>query len=89
MATVNFKVTTTGEGAGIGVFIKVGGNLLHFPTSGTESMELTPQYYVATISGAEPSDITVTVDIIENGSVLKSAKFSQTTFWGLMAFKVS
>jgi hypothetical protein len=87
MAQVNFKVTISG-GVGIGVFIKIGSQVLHFPTSGTQSVDLNPDDYVAPVSGAEPSDTTVNIEVSESGTVLQTTSFSDTTFWGLLAFTV-
>jgi hypothetical protein len=87
MATVNFTVTIMG-GTGIGVFIKVDKNLMHFDTSGNKTLELDPDDYIAQVAGSEPSDGTVQITIAQNGKVLREAKFTQPSFWALMPFTV-
>ena len=88
MNQVDFTVSVTG-GAGIGVFIKVDGNVLHFASSGTQSVSLVPTDYTAILSGAEPSSASVNIQVAENGNVLCQTTYNTTTFWGFLAFTVN
>lgn len=88
MKKVDFAITVTG-GAGIGVFIKVDGYVLHFASSGTQSVNLAPGNYTAALSGAEPSSASVNIKVVENGAVLADTTYDSPTFWGFLAFTVN
>lgn len=87
MAQVKISTEVTG-GTGVGVFISVGDHVLHFTSSGSQTVELEPQYYVAQVAGSEPSDANIIIKFKQGNRVLKEASFSESVFWALMAFKV-
>jgi len=88
MKKVDFTISVVG-GAGIGVFIKVDGHVLHFASSSTQSVDLAPGDYTAALSGAEPSSASVNIQVIENGAVLANTTYDTPTFWGFLAFTVN
>ncbi len=50
MANVDVKVTMA-DFSGLGLFVKVDNNNLFFNSSGTQTLNLIPQNYIATVSG--------------------------------------
>ena len=87
MALVNVTVTMS-NGTGLGLFIKVDNNVLHFNGSGVQTINLIPQSYIATVGGHEPSSATTVIDFVENGSSIGSQSFSTPTFFGFIPFTV-
>ena len=77
------------NGTGLGLFIKVDANVLHFSGSGSQAINLGPNDYIATVGGNEPSSADVTIQFIENGNVIGKQSFSTPTFFGFIPFTVS
>ena len=88
MATINAQVTMQ-NGTGMGLFIKVDTNVLHFSGSGAQPMNLAPGDYIATVGGNEPSSANVTVQFLKDGAELAKQSFSTPTFFGFVPFTVS
>lgn len=88
MAQVDVTVTMS-NGTGLGLFIKVDSNVLHFIGSGVQTIDLIPQSYIATIGGHEPSSANTTIDFVENGASIGSQSFSTPTFFGFIPFDVA
>jgi hypothetical protein len=88
MAKVNVKVTME-NGAGMGIFIRIDDQTLFFNRQGTQTVDLDPQFYIATVGGHEPSSAKVKIEFIQDGSVIGSQSFSTPTFFGFIPFTVS
>lgn len=88
MAAITINVTIENGGTGI-VFINIDENNLSFKQSGNQTIQLDPNDYIATVTGTEPSDATVSIQINQGNNCLKKADFSDTVFSGWMPFTVS
>ena len=88
MAQVNVKVTME-NGTGMGLFIRIDDQNIFFDRQGTQSIDLDPQFYIATIGGHEPSSAKVKIDFIQNSASIGSQSFSTPTFFGFIPFTVS
>lgn len=88
MAQVDVKVTME-NGAGMGVFIRIDELNLFFNREETQTVDLDPKYYVATVGGHEPSSAKVKIEFIEGGRVIGQQSFSTPTFFGFIHFIVS
>jgi len=88
MPAVQAKVTMQ-NGTGLGLFIKVEGNVYHFSKSETQTLNLGPGDYISTIGGNEPSTASVIIQFIENGKVLAKQSFSTPVFFGYIPFTVN
>jgi hypothetical protein len=88
MSLIDLNVTMQ-NGTGLGLFIKVEGNIYHFTQSGTQTMNLDPDDYISTIGGNEPTTASVTIQFIENGNILASQSFSTPVFFGYIPFTVN
>ena len=87
MSNVKVKVTMR-NGSGLGLFIRINDHNLYFNRSGIQELQLTPQYYIATVTGNEPSSANTTIEIIQDESMLTSENYSSPTFWGFLPFTV-
>lgn len=76
------------NGSGMGIFIKVDNISLFFNQSESQYIDLPPGNYTATIGGHEPSSASVTIQFIDNGSVIGSQAFNTPTFFGYIPFTV-
>jgi len=87
MAKVKVKVTMS-NGTGLGLFIRVDDNNLFFSGSETQTLELTPQSYISTVGGHEPSSANVTIEFIQNTTSIGKQAFATPTFFGFIPFAV-
>lgn len=87
MATVDVNVSMQ-SGTGLGMFFKVGTQVLYFDQSGVQSMDLAPGGYVASVVGHEPSGANVTIKVEEGGHIQASQYFSSPKFAGYIPFNV-
>ena len=88
MASVQVKVTME-DGTGFGLWVKISTTNLNFVQSGTQTVTLSPDDYIATVGGHEPSSSSVTIEFIEAGATLASQSFSSPTFFGYIPFTVN
>lgn len=88
MAKIKVKVTMQ-NGAGFGLFIRADKQNLFFDKSGTQTIDLLPDIYTATIGGHEPSSANLKIEFIQGATVTGSQTFSTPTFFGFIPFTVN
>ena len=87
MADVILKVQMR-KGTGFGVWVTVDGKTSHFTESGEVTLDLVPQYYVATVGGQEPTTATVIISFSQDGTLLAEEEYQDPIFFGFIPFEV-
>ncbi|MCW3075345.1 MAG: hypothetical protein JWP69_2414 [Flaviaesturariibacter sp.] len=88
MSKINLKVEMR-SGTGFGVWVTVNDQSYNFTKSGARELTLTPQYYVATIGGQEPTSSTVTISFLQDEVELAHEEYKDPTFFGFIPFQVN
>ena len=77
------------NGSGFGLFVRAGGQMLFFDSSATQTIDLAPEAYTATVGGHEPSSASVKIEFIQGNTVTGSQTFSTPQFFGFIPFIVN
>lgn len=88
MAKVKLNVEMR-TGTGFGVWVTVDDKSYHFTESGSELLNLAPEFYVATIGGYEPTTASVTISFHQGTHVLALEEYRDPTFFGFIPFIVN
>ena len=87
MAKVKLSVEMR-SGTGFGVWVTVNKKSFNFTESGTQTLNLDPQFYVATVGGHEPTTATVSVSFAQGATELAREEYKDPTFFGFIPFEV-
>lgn len=91
MAKVKIKAVLE-EGSQYQVIIKIGGQVLHFEESGTQTIDLEPKVYVAKIAGFQDpinTDSSVFVEFKQGTEVLNDITITERKFIKLLFVEVN
>jgi hypothetical protein len=76
------------SGTGFGLWVTVDNKSFHFTESGEKTLTLSPNFYVATIGGYEPTTALVTITFSQGEKILAQEEYKDPTFFGFIALEV-
>jgi hypothetical protein len=88
MKRIEVKVQMN-DGTGFGIFIKVDNNNLFFDRSGSQFVDLSPNSYISTVGGHEPTNASVAISFLQDGNIKGGQEFSTPVFFGFVPFNVN
>ena len=87
MAKVKLNVEMR-SGTGFGVWVTVDEKSFHFKESDSKTINLEPNFYVATVGGFEPTTALVTITFSQGDQVIAQEEYRDPTFFGFISFDV-
>jgi len=87
MAKIKLNVEMR-SGTGFGVWVTVEDKSFHFTASGSRTVTLKPDFYVATIGGYEPTTALVIISFLQGDQTIGLEEYKDPTFFGFIPFDV-
>jgi hypothetical protein len=87
MAKIKLNVEMR-SGTGFGVWVTVDGKSYQFTQTDSKNITLTPEFYVATVGGHEPTTAKVIISFLQDQNELAKEEYTDPTFFGFIPFEV-
>jgi hypothetical protein len=86
---ITIKVDIVGGAGGVFIDLGIGEDKIRHIVSSTEyAVALEPGHYIAVCAGSEPTNGSLSIQVLDGNTILKSVTFTQPAFVGFLIFDV-